>query len=398
MNTDILHIDLDAFFASVEQVCDPGLRGRPVIVGGDPNGRGVVSAASYEAREYGVHSAMPMARAKRLCPDGIFLRGDFRKYTTASREVCRILRDYSPLVEVVSIDEAYLDLAGLRRLFGAPVDIADRIRGEIKKKLRLSVSMGLSSNKLVSKVASDCAKPGGLIRVIAGYESQFLAPLPIARLPGVGKKMKSRLNDLSIFCIGDLAAFEGKLVGIALGKVGLYLHNCARGEGSVTFMEERSPRSISRETTFDTDTADRDQLEGTLTSLIERACRALRRTGMAARTITIKLRYSDFKTVTGSSTLGSISAADHEILYVARDTFTRVWSRRSRIRLVGVSLSNFSYAPSQMDLFSKVEEKHHSNLYGAIDDIRERFGFGAIRRGRTLMAPSHPPEPQRNGP
>ncbi len=399
MSTEILHIDLDAFFASVEQVCNPGLRGRPVIVGGDPTGRGVVSAASYEAREYGVHSAMPMARAKRLCPDGIFLKGDFRKYASASREVCRILRDYSPLVEVVSIDEAYLDLAGLRRLFGAPVDIADRIRKEIKEKLCLSASMGLSTNKLVSKVASDCAKPGGLVRVIAGYESRFLAPLPISRLPGVGKKMNVRLNDLGIFTIGDLAAFDGKLVEMALGRTGLHLHNCARGEGSVTFTEERSPLSISRETTFDTDTADRDQLEGTLTALVERACRSLRRTGMAARTVTIKLRYSDFKTVTGSSTLYRLTTADHEVLSAARATLTRLWSRRSRIRLIGVSLSNFSRTPSQMDLFFRVEENRHSNLYLAIDDIRERFGFDAIRRGRTLMAPpQYPPDPRRNGP
>lgn len=385
-SSHILHVDLDAFFASVEQVHDPRLKGRPVIVGGDPNGRGVVSAASYEAREYGVHSAMPMARAKRLCPNGIFLRGDFRKYSAASREVRRILRDYTPRVEVVSIDEAYLDLGGLRRLFGPPVDIADRIRKEIEARLHLSVSMGLSANKLVSKVASDCAKPGGLVHVIAGYEDRFLAPLPIGRLPGVGKKMEERLNDLGIFRVGDLAGIDRQLIEKILGANGLHLYSSAHGEGSVTLREEHVPSSISRETTFDTDTAERDYLEGTLIALIERACQALRETGMSTRTVTVKIRYSDFKTVTGSSTIKFSTATDHEIITHGLGVLNRLWSRRARIRLVGVSLSNFSLPPDQIDLFSRGDEGHRKKLYEAIDDIRQRFGFDAIRRARVLMA------------
>ncbi len=385
-SSHILHVDLDAFFASVEQVHDPRLKGRPVIVGGDPNGRGVVSAASYEAREYGVHSAMPMARAKRLCPNGIFLRGDFRKYSAASREVRRILRDYTPRVEVVSIDEAYLDLGGLQRLFGAPIDIADRIRREIEEKLRLSVSMGLSANKLVSKVASDCAKPGGLVHVIAGYEDRFLAPLPIGRLPGVGKKMEERLNNLGIFRVGDLAGIDRQLIEKIFGTNGLHLYRHAHGEGSVTFREEHVPSSISRETTFDTDTAERDYIEGTLFALIERACQALRETGMSTRTVTVKIRYSDFKTVTGSRTLKFSTATEHEIITHALGVLNRLWSRRARIRLVGVSLSNLSLPPDQIDLFSRGADGHRKKLYGAIDDIRRRFGFDAIRRGRILMA------------
>jgi len=414
MSKDILHIDLDAFFASVEQASNPRLRGRPVIVGGDPDGRGVVSAASYEARKYGVHSAMPMAQAKRLCPDGLFLRGDFRKYSAASREIRRILRNYSPRVEVVSIDEAYLDLGGLRLLFGAPVDIADRIRKEIEEKLHLSASMGLSTNKLVSKVASDCAKPGGLVRVIAGYEDRFLAPLPIARLPGVGKKMEGRLNDLGIFTIGDLAGLDRRLIEKALGTGGLHLYDHAHGEGSVTFREESTPSSISREITFDTDTADRDHLEGTLITLTERACKALREAGMSTRTVTLKLRYSDFKTVTGSTTLDLSTSTDHEIIPTVLDALTRLWTRRARIRLIGVSLSNFSRIPRQMELFPRPDENRHRNLCGAIDDIRKRFGFGAITRGKALMTgggegtvrpvyrsdrrPSQPPAAQRHVP
>jgi DNA polymerase-4 len=385
MGKDILHIDLDAFFASVEQACNPRLRGRPVIVGGDPNGRGVVSAASYEARKYGIHSAMPMARAKRLCPDGVFLRGDFRKYSIASREIRRILMYYSPRIEAVSIDEAYLDLGGLRRLFGAPVDIADRIRKKIERELRLSASMGLSTNKLVSKVASDCAKPGGMVQVIAGYEGRFLAPLPIARLPGVGKKMEVRLNDLGIFTVGDLASLDRRLIERALGTCSLHLYDHARGEGSITFREDRAPSSISRETTFDTDSADRDHLEGTLIALTERACKALREADMSTRTVTVKLRYSDFKTVTGSVTLNLSTSTDHEIISAAFDALTRLWTRRARIRLIGVSLSNFSCLPCQMELFPHRDDKRHNNLYGAIDDIRDRFGFNAITRGKVLM-------------
>jgi len=386
MSRDILHIDLDAFFASVEQACDPHLKGRPVIVGGDPNGRGVVAAASYEARKYGVHSAMPMGRAKRLCPDATFLRGNFQKYRSASAEICNILRNYSPLVEVVSIDEAYLDLGGLRRLFGSPVDIADRIRGDIKDKLRLSASMGLSTNKLVSKVASDCAKPGGLVQVMAGYENRFLAPLLIGRLPGVGEKMEERLNNLGIFNIGDLADFDAELIKRVLGTGGLNLYKRAHGEGSVTFREGRTPSSISRETTFDRDTADRDRVEGTLISLIERAAMALRREKLSARPVAIKIRYSDFKTVTGSSTLTTPTSADHYIISAAIKTLSRLWSRRANIRLIGICLTNLSRSPSQMDLFTGQDEGREVHLYDAIDRIRERFGSKAITRGRALMA------------
>jgi DNA polymerase-4 len=398
MSTNILHIDLDAFFASVEQVRDPRLRGRPVIVGGNPDGRGVVSAASYEARKFGVHSAMPMARAKRLCPDAVFLRGDFRLYGAASRAVLRILREHSPRVEAVSIDEAVLDLGGLRRLFGPPVDVADRIRREIRDRLRLSASMGLSTNRLVSKVASDFAKPGALVRVDAGYEARFLAPLPIGRLPGVGKKMEVRLNDLGLFTVGDLAALDRRLVERAFGTGGLHLYRRARGEGSVTLREERSPLSISRETTFETDTADRDRVEGALVALGERACRALRRAGMSARTVTVKIRYADFRTVSGSAPLAPPTAADHEILPPALTALTRVWTRRARIRLVGIALSGFSRTPDQIDLFPRPDEERGRALYRAIDDIRERFGFESLARARALMAGGRPdgPDPFRS--
>jgi len=386
MSADILHVDLDAFFASVEQAANPRLRGRPVIVGGAPSGRGVVSAASYEARKYGIHSAMPMARARRLCPDGIFLRGDFRKYDASSREVFHILQNYSPLVEAVSVDEAYLDLGGLRRLFGKPVDIADRVRREIQERLGLSASMGLSANKLVSKVASDCAKPGGLVRVIAGYEDRFLAPLPIGRLPGVGKVTEVRLNDLGIFTIGDLARLDRGLIEKALGTGGLYLYHAARGEGSAAFREARAPSSVSREMTFDADTADRDILEGTLIALIERACKALREESASARTVTVKLRYSDFRTVTGSTTLSSPTSMDHEIIPHAIGTFTRLWSRRARIRLLGISLSHFSRPSLQPDLFPEPDGHRRRDLYRAIDRLRDRFGFGALTRGKILLA------------
>ncbi len=384
MGANILHVDLDAFFASVEQARNPSLLGRPVIVGGDPNGRGVVAAASYEAREYGVHSAMPMARAKRLCPGAVFLRCDHRTYIAASRAVCRILRNYSPVVEVVSIDEAYLELGGLRRLFGPPIDVADRIRREIKEHLNLSASMGLSANRLVSKVASACAKPSGLVLVNAGYEERFLAPLPINRLPGVGKKMGESLNDLGISTIGALAALDPGLIERTFGRFGLRLYRHAHGTGSVTFRERRLPLSVNREVTFDTDTSDRGQVAGTLAYLTERACRTMRRQKMSARRVTVKLRYSDFQTVTRSARLEHTTATDGEIIPSVMEVLGRAWTRRARIRTVGVSLSRLSPIPAQQDLFPQPAERRHEDLCCAIDAIRERFGFGAIMRGQAL--------------
>ena len=300
----ILHVDLDAFFAAVEQRDNPNIRGKPVIVGGDPGARGVVSAASYEARRFGVHSAMPLRTAAALCPDGIFLPVNGAKYRTASRAVMAIMGRYTPRVEQVSIDEAFLDVAGSERLFGPPPAIAEAIKAAVRAEVGLTASVGVASTKLVAKIASDLRKPDGLVVVAPGDEAAFLAPLPIARLWGVGAQTRAALAEYGVRTIGDLAALDPQLLVRRLGKHGATLVERARGVDPSPVTGDAEAKSVSHEHTFDVDTSDQDQIERTLLALAEGVAARLRAGGVRAATVQVKVRDSAFHTVTRQRTLG----------------------------------------------------------------------------------------------
>lgn len=396
MTRHILHIDMDAFFVSVERLYDPSLLGKPVVVGGNPEGRGVVSAASYEARAYGIRSAMPLAKAFRLCPHAVFLRGDFEKYASASAKVFCLLRQHAPFVEPVSVDEAYLDLTGTRRLLGHPVAAAERIRNDIKDKLGLSASVGVATNKLVAKVASRCAKPAGLLYVMSGHEASFLSPLPIGMLPGVGEKTQLHLKRLGIRRIGELARFDEELLRITFGRTGTCMHASAMGLGGELLGDDFEPaesrskarpnaRSVSRERTFETDTTDPDVVVPTAFALTESACFALREAGLVARRVTLKLRYSDFTTITRAEMLAEPTNMDRKVFPTLVGLINRSWERRTRVRLVGVSFSGLTATPAVASLFGEGRERRFRSLYRGIDRIREKHGPRSIFIARELL-------------
>lgn len=386
MIRNILHLDMDAFFVSVERARNPSLRGRPVIVGGNTYGRGVVSSASYEARRYGVRSAMPLVQARRLCPQAVFIQGDQRLYEEMASKVFRILQRYCPLVEPVSIDEAYLDLTGCERLHGAPLEAASRIREEIFRTLGLSASIGISTNRLVSKVASRMAKPAGILQVHPGYEASFLAPLPVEILPGVGPRTHRRLSLLNIRTVGELAMMDPQWLEHALGRMGRLLHLRARGvDASPILQRESPPRSISREVTLQEDTLDRRYLERILYELSQRVGMVLRRRGLRARCVRLKLRYCDFETLTRSATFWEPADMDHIIFQEARRLMEGLLRRRVRVRLLGVNVSGLARTPIQLPLFAREPSLRGRALYRAMDSIRERYGPTALQVGRIIQ-------------
>jgi DNA polymerase-4 len=378
----IVHVDMDAFFVSVEELANPSLVGKPVVVGGDPDGRGVVSAASYEARKYGIRSAMPLRTAKRLCPRAIFLHANLQDYGAWSRRVYRIFERYTPDVQAVSIDEAYLDLTGTERLYGPGIGAAERIKLEIKDKLRLNASVGLATNKLVAKVASELAKPNGLCAVLPGCEASFLAPLKIGRLPGVGETTKERLVALGVRRIGQLAQIDKELLVRAFGKMGLWLHERSNGIDTGGVEARSLPKSVSRETTFDEDTADVEKMDRTLFRLVERVGRTLRKEGLQARCLTLKLRYEDFSTVTRSVTLKEGTDLDAVIYEHVKELFSRAYARRARVRLLGVGASHFTSGAWQQSFVGDLDVGKLKRLYRAIDKVRDRFGTDALRIGK----------------
>jgi len=376
---------MDAFFVSVEEVRDPSLKGKPVIVGGDPDGRGVVSAASYTARKYGVHSAMPLAKAKRLCPQAIFLRGSHGVYGEFSRRIFALLEKYSPLVEPVSLDEAYIDLTGCGKLHGPVFETAERIRNEIKAEVGINASIGIASNKLLAKVASAFVKPNGILWIAPGKEKKFLEPLSVGRIPGVGPKSHERFKRMGIKTVGDLTALPRELLEETHGKwgAGLYLKSRGVCTRQVVGIEEDN-RSISRETTLATDSKDEQFLESKLSYLVEKATAQLRDSKLYARSVTLKLRTSDFKTVTRSHTLKGPTFEDHVIFSTAVKLFRKLLTRRTRVRLIGISLSSLtrdSYA--QTDLFEKTSHEQWDRLYRGIDRIRSKYGFRSILRATS---------------
>jgi DNA polymerase-4 len=383
----ILHVDLDALFVAVERLRDPSLAGRPVVVGADPKtggGRGVVTAASYEARAFGIRSAMPIGEAYRRCPGAVYLPGHFDLYVRAARGVRRIFRRFTPAVEPVSIDEAYLDLTGTERLHGPPPETAGRIRRAIRDEIGLPVSMGLSTSKVVSKIASDLAKPTGFLRVWPGREAPFLAPLPIERMPGIGPATRERLLQFNLRTLGDLARLDAHFLEDLLGTWGPALLARARGEDEGEVEARERPKSISRECTFGEDTDDPAFCEAVLVSLSERACRDLRSHRLTARTVTLKLRYRDFTTMTRSATLATPTDSDRTVAAVARDLFRAAYARRVRVRLLGVGLSNLVDAAPQLDLFAEPRALAWERLLAPLDRLRARYGLGAVKSGPTL--------------
>lgn len=383
-NRKILHVDMDAFFVSVEETLDPSLKGKAVVVGGDPNGRGVAAAASYEARRFGIHSAMPLAQARRLCPHAIFLRGSHKSYSEFSARLFELLETWSPRVEPMSLDEAYVDLTGCERLFGPAPEAAEKIRNEIKSALGINCSIGIATNKLLAKVASSCAKPSGMLRILPGRERAFLAPLGIDRIPGIGPKSATELRRMGIKTVNCLTALPRQLLEEVFGKWGTGLYFKSRGICDSIVLKRDDTRSISRETTFENDSMDAAFLESTLSCLVEKAASQLRESGLHARCVTLKLRYSDFKTVTRSRTLGETAREDRVIFNAASALFRKLFTRRSRIRLIGVALSSLTSAESaQMDLFDCIDKKRQARLYQGIDRIRGKYGFRSIIRAAS---------------
>jgi DNA polymerase-4 len=383
----ILHLDLDAFYASVEQLDDPALRGRPVIVGG-PSRRGVVCAASYEARRFGVRSAMPTARARKLCPDGVFLPPRFDRYGELSHRVFDIYRRYTPLVEPLSLDEAFLDVTASRALHGPGRDIARAIKASVRGECGLAVSAGIAEVKLAAKIATDLGKPDGLVEVPDGGVAAFLAPLPAARLWGVGQVTEEALRRIGVATIGDLARTPDVALAAAVGaNHARDLKALARGEDPREVVPDEEARSIGAEDTFGEDLTGAEPLARELLSQAVRVGRRLRAAGVAGRVVTVKVKYSDFTLVTRRTTLERPTDDDHAIAAAARALLARVDLTRP-VRLTGISVSGFAGEADrgQLDLFGAgetraaepAEDGRRRALNAALDRLADRFGDGAV--------------------
>jgi DNA polymerase IV len=382
----ILHLDLDAFFASVEQLDDPGLRGRAVVVGGTGR-RGVVCAASYEARRFGVRSAMPTARARRLCPDGVFLSPRFDRYGALSDQVFGIYRRFTPLVEPLSLDEAFLDVTASRALHGTGREIAGAIRGAVRRECGLAVSAGIAEVKMAAKIATDLGKPDGLVEVPAGGVAGFLAPLPVGRLWGVGEVTEAALRKLRIVTIGDLARTPEAALASAVGRSHAKgLRALALGEDPREVVPDEAAKSIGAEDTFGEDLAGRAALERELLAQAGRVGRRLRAAGLAGHVVTVKVKYADFSLVTRRVTLAASTDDDRAIFEAARAQLERVDLARP-VRLTGISVSEFAGRAErgQLGLFQPAvvprppEVERRRALNAALDRLADRFGEGAVR-------------------
>jgi DNA polymerase IV len=385
----IFHVDMDAFFVSVEELFNPALRGKAVVVGGQRDERGVVSAASYEARKFGVHSAMPLRTAAKQCPHAIFLDGHPELYRESSQKVRDVLHDFSPAVEMASIDEAYLDMTGTERLYGPALLAAHKLHLQMKDRTGLNCSIGIGSSRLMAKISSDKAKPNGILYVLAGQERSFLAPLDVGKIPGVGKVTKTRLNDIGIVYIGDLLKVEERVLEDNFGKWGAALAGKARGEDAGAWFEgevgeESEAKSISHEHTFDRDTSDRGKIEPTLAHLSEKVGRRLREQNFTARTLQLKLRYSDFTTITRAHSLSRPTNMDTEIFSAMEKLFYANWEQGRPVRLLGVQASNFEDMPEQMSLLDGDKQQKLARAVSASDRLRDKYGDSTIFLAKTM--------------
>jgi DNA polymerase-4 len=398
----ILHADMDAFYASVEVLDDPSLRGQPVIVGGGPDQRGVVSAASYEARAFGVHSAMPLRTAGRLCPTGVFLPGRPERYSEVSRQVMRIFGSYTPLVEPISLDEAFLDVSGSRAAFGDGETIARAIKARVRDEIGLAVSVGVATNKLCAKIASDLRKPDGLVVVAPGEEAAFLAPLPIRRLWGVGPAAARALAEYGVATIGQLAALPDATLRRRFGSHGPALAARARGVDRASVEGMQIPKSVGHEHTFGHDTIDRGRLEATLLDLAESVASRLRRHDLAAGAVQLKLRYEGFETLTRQAPLPRQTRESTPLYEAALALLDKTLVDGRGVRLIGITAINLTDV-QQLTLFDRADRD--DRIARSIDAVRERFGDEAITRARLLtqrparrwdtgQRPVHVPDPE----
>jgi DNA polymerase-4 len=384
LHSSILHVDMDAFFVSVELLTRPELRGKPVVVGGRPDQRGVVSAASYEARKYGIHSAMPLRTAGRLCPHAVFLDGHHEKYGEWSDRVASILARFSPIVEMVSIDEAYLDLAGTERIYGPPFAAADKLLRTITKQTQLPCSGGLATTRLVAKVASDQGKPRGLVWVAPGMEARFLAPLPIRKIPGIGEVTERALRALAIETVEHLASHSQEKLESIFGQWGTALFRKARGGDAYEFLIDAEPKSISHNHTFGEDTSDVAEMESMLSHLSQKACKRLREAGLSSRTLTLTIRYAGFQTYTRSKTVPDPARLDADVFAVFLGLFREHRDPKRKVRLLGVALSALSHGAEQLDLLQADRRDKLKKLTEATDRLRDKFGFGSVQFGGSL--------------
>ena len=380
----IIHIDLDAFFASVEELKDPSLKGLPLIVGGDPDRRGVVSSCSYAARKYGVRSAMPTATALRLCPQARLISPRHGEYSAYSERVMVILREYAPVVEQISIDEAFLDVTGCEPLYGQPEALAHHIQERVRSEIGLPCSLGIASNKPVAKIATEAGKPNGLVVVPSGSEAEFLAPFRVEIIPGVGKKTADRLHLMGIRSVRELAGVPLARLREEFGAGGSSLYDLAHGRDDSPVVSEHEAKSISQEHTFDQDTTDARQVRRCLLGCAQGVGSELRRQALMARTMTLKLRFQGYVTITRGVTLSHATDVDDVIYQAALALLRREWAGRRKVRLVGIRASNLTRDVAyQLQLFEPGQDKQ-AQVSRAIDEIRARFGRDAIRRASQL--------------
>lgn len=374
---------------SVEELFDPALKGKAVVVGGQRHERGVVSAASYEARKFGVHSAMPLRTAAKLCPHAIFVDGHPDRYRECSEKAHKVLTSFSPQVEMVSIDEAYLDMTGTERLHGPPLMAAHKLHQKMKAETQLNCSIGIGGSRLIAKVCSGKAKPNGVLFILAGRESKFLAPLDVREIPGVGKVTEQKLHSIGIRKVGDLAKFDDAELEERFGKWGVSLAGKARGEDAGAWFEgeigsDEGAKSISHEHTYDQDTASVAQLESTLMRLSEMVGRRLRESQLRARTLQLKLRYKDFTTITRAHSLEFPTQLDNEIFQQIHRLFHINWRKGAEVRLLGVQASSFGQDSAQLDFLEDHGREKWENVLSAADRLRDRFGESSITLGTGM--------------
>ena len=384
----IIHIDMDAFYASVEQRDNPELKGKPVIIGGSVESRGVVSTASYEARKYGVHSAMPMAEAHRLCPDGVYLPVDMQKYRLVSHQIMDIFHRFTPEVEAISLDEAFLDVTASQKLFGTAEEIGREIKRQIKTELNLTASVGLSYNKFLAKLASDMDKPDGFYQIGPEELESKVWPLPVRRMMGVGGKTAQLLEEMGVRTIGQLAKMNVGLLEHILGKQGIMMYEVANGVDNRMVEPVRESKSVGRETTFPKDISERYVLETILFTLADDVCHTLRTTNLKGRTVAIKIRYPDFRSITRAQTLDGYTSSFEPVFEAVKQLMEHNYKDGTPVRLIGVTVSGLKKDDEiieQQDLFfDGGAQKKQAALNSVMDKINEKYGGDTVHRARKL--------------